>query len=182
MLTRENTGQIDYILETAKRIGFKTNFHLLYFTPTDDYLDKAFHLSRSQAKFALAEDYRNALKYLITRKKSDAKDLIAHSQSHLRCLSEWPDYNLVYSLKRSKDYRCWAGRMYCYIDANADLYPCGDVMGRVEPRNILKLGFKKAFETLPQIPCQSCLVACYGELNLMFSLNAEAMLNWNRVL
>jgi MoaA/NifB/PqqE/SkfB family radical SAM enzyme len=182
VITKKNIDYIDYILDMAKKMRFKANFHLVYFTSTATYLDKAFHLPCVDAEFAVGDDYRRVLRYLLLRKRTDAKNVIAHSESYLRCLSEWKDYNMVYSEKSSLWYRCLAGRMYCYIDANGDLYPCGDVMGRVEPRNILKLGFKNAFNTLPRIPCQSCLVACYTELNIIFSLRMEAILNWSGII
>jgi MoaA/NifB/PqqE/SkfB family radical SAM enzyme len=180
VITKKNIGHIDYVLETARKMKFKVNFHLLYFTSTDTYLDNSIHPSSVDTQLAADGDYRRALRHLLKRKESDMKDVIASSASYLKCLSEWKDYSRVYSEERSRWYLCWAGKMHCYIDANGDLYPCADVMGKVEPRSILKLGFEKAFGALPPVPCRSCLVACYNELNMLFSLRPDVVLNWNR--
>lgn len=182
VITKKNARHIDYILDTAKKMNFKANFHLLYFTGTDNYLDKAMHPNAVDEDLALGEDYRMILSYLLKRKRADMKDVIGSSIPYLRYLSEWEDYSRGYSKKCSPWFKCWAGRMYCYIDANGDVYPCADAMGHVEPRNILKLGLKRAFESMPAIPCQSCMVACHTETNMMFSLRLDAVLNWNRMI
>lgn len=180
VITKKNVGYVDYILETAKRIGFKVNFHLLYFTSTDKYLDNSIHPPFLDREFILRDDeYHSVLRYLLRRKKKDMRDIIASSESYFKCLLEWNSYAKVYSGKRSRWYKCWAGKMHCFIDANGDLYSCCDAMGKTEPRNILQLGFKEAFRSLPPIPCQSCLVACYNELNMIFSLRREPILNWS---
>lgn len=179
VITKKNMGYSDYILQTAQRMKFKANFHLLYFTSTEKYLDKSIHPPFVSDELMPKDEYRSVLEYLLRRKKTDMKNVIASSESYFKCLLQWKDYTKVYSQERSCWYTCWAGKMHCFIDANGDLYPCCDAMGKVEPRNILKLGFKEAFRNLPPIPCQSCLVACYNELNMIFSLRAEPILNWS---
>lgn len=180
VITAKNQTHIDFILNTARERDFLTNFHLLYFTGTDQYLPGAMHLN--QASDGLRADqslYEKVLADLAGRKASPGSANIASSAVYFQTLQKWGDYSQVYRQSPSRYYKCWAGKLFCYIDANGDVYPCGDVMGRVRPRNAIELGLAKAFETLAPIPCKSCIVACYTELNLMFSLNLKSVLNWS---
>jgi MoaA/NifB/PqqE/SkfB family radical SAM enzyme len=179
VLCERNIDQTGFILDTAKKYGFRANFHLLYFTHTSELVPRAFHLNEAGPDLK-TEDvrYRFALETLLRRKRTDMKGVIASSEPYLKALLEWGDLSEAYRKKRSARYRCWAGRLYCYIDANGDVYPCGDAMGRVKPGNCLEGGLKKAFLNQPALPCESCIVACFNELNLMFSLKFPAILNW----
>jgi MoaA/NifB/PqqE/SkfB family radical SAM enzyme len=181
VITHQNVGHLNYILKVAKEKGFVANFHLLYFSPEFGEEHESIHPASLDAKLVMSDDeYRYALRYLLKRKKGDMRQVIGSSASYFKTLLKWDDFTRVYKNEKSKDYDCMAGRMFCYIDANADIYPCCDVMGMVKPRNILKEGFKEAFLHLPEAPCKSCLVACYLELNLMFSLRLESILNWSK--
>lgn len=179
VITHLNTGYLDYILQVAKEKGFIANFHLLYFSPDFYGHNESIHPAGLDNRLVMnVEEYRQVVKYLLKRKKSDMKKVIGSSQQYFENLLKWDDFTRVYKTEKSKDYDCMAGKMYCYIDANGDIYPCCDVMGVVKPRNVLKEGFRVAFLRLSEAPCKSCLVACYLELNLMFSLRLESMLNW----
>jgi MoaA/NifB/PqqE/SkfB family radical SAM enzyme len=179
VVTRLNAAHLDYILQAAKDKGFLANFQLLYFDPAFRFHHQSIHPDVLDERLVMDnEQYLEALKYLLKRKKSDARNVIGSSAGYFENLLKWGDFTRVYRTEKSKDYDCLAGRMYCYIDANGDLYPCCDVMGVVQPRNLLKEGFREAFAHLSAAPCKSCLVACYAELNLMFSLSPGSIFNW----
>ena len=181
VLTGQNIDQIDFIMGMALEKGFLTNFHLLYFTGTDDYLPGAIHHNDLDGRIkADQRQYHEILDRLMALKRTRRGDVIASSPSYFKVLRQWGDFSQVYRPAPSPHYRCWAGKLYCYIDANGDLYPCGDVMGRVRPVNCLENGFEHAFSNLAPVPCRSCIIACYTELNLMFSLNLTSVWNWNR--
>jgi MoaA/NifB/PqqE/SkfB family radical SAM enzyme len=179
VITRHNFKNLDFILETAKEKRFITNFHLLYFSSNFAGHNYSIHPSALGGGLALNDkECREVIGYLLKRKETDMKDVIGSSALYFKNLIAWSDFSQVYREEKSKYYNCFAGRMFCYIDANADIYPCCDVMGIIKPRNILKDGFQQAFLSLPQPPCKSCLVACYLELNLMFSLRLGSIVNW----
>lgn len=179
VITGRNIDHIDYILDTARKEKFICNFHLLYSNPETEQMPGYLHPDQQDASLSVSsEQYMELLEYLLRRKKTDLKETIGDSMSYLEFLLDWKDLSVSYRSERSRWYKCWAGRLFTYVDSNGDLYPCCDVIGRVEPRNILELGFSRAFETLPQLPCQSCIVACYAEMNLMFSLNLKSIWNW----
>jgi MoaA/NifB/PqqE/SkfB family radical SAM enzyme len=179
VVTRANMGRIDFILDTAAAEGFICNFHLLYSGPDTGPLPGYLHPPETTAALAASdEEYRRLLRYLWQRKRTDLKKIIGDSSSYLRVLIDWGDLSRVYRREEHRQYTCWAGRLFAYIDSNGDLYPCCDVIGRVPGRNLLKLGFARARESLPELPCRSCIVACYTEMNLMFSLNLSSICNW----
>jgi MoaA/NifB/PqqE/SkfB family radical SAM enzyme len=179
VLTRQNREHIDYILQVAQTHNFLTNFHLLYFTSTPDHLEASIHPGTIGDEYAMNDqECRETLRYLMEKKKTALGRHIGSSSLYFESLLKWKDYSCVYGSEKSGLYDCMAGKMYCYIDANGDLYPCCDVMGKVAPRNILKEGFMQAFKGMPDPPCKSCIVACYTELNLMFSLRLKSILNW----
>ncbi len=179
VVTRANIGQIDFVLDTAAAEGFICNFHLLYSSPDAGRIPGYLHPPETESSLAASdEEYRGLLRYLLKRKLTDLKDTIGDSTSYLRALIDWGDLSRAYRREKNSRYACWAGRLFAYIDSNGDLYPCCDVIGRVNGRNILELGFPGALESLPELPCRSCIVACYTEMNLMFSLNLASIRNW----
>ena len=92
----------------------------------------------------------------------------------------WPDYNVERYCGRSPDFkhaRCNAGKYYCIIDTNGDVYPCQNLIGNMKPINAAKEGFRKAFDNLDKNTCKACYMPCYNELNLLFGLNPSVVLN-----
>ncbi len=179
VLTRANIGRLDFVLDTAAGEGFTCNFHLLYTSPEKRPVPGYLHPHSPEASLAATGDeYREALGYLLERKRTDLRSAIGDSVPYLQALLDWGDLSETYRSRRAGRYSCWAGKLFAYVDSNGDLYPCCDVIGRVPPRNVLEAGFRGAFDSLPDPPCRSCTVACYVEMNLMFSLNPGAIRNW----
>lgn len=50
-----------------------------------------------------------------------------------------------------------------------------------DPKNALEVGFREAFDSLLPLPCSACSTFSFMELNLMFSLHLEAILNTLRL-
>ncbi len=179
VVTGGNIDSVEEILETARRERFVSNFHLLYFAGGGEPPPGYIHPDRCREGLRVPpERYRELLRYLLRRKKSDLKETIGNSAGYLRALLDWDDLSAAYREEKCSECTCWAGQLFAYVDSNGDLYPCCDVIGRVPCRNVLELGFSEAFRTLPPAPCRSCIVACYTEMNLMFSLKPGAIWNW----
>lgn len=180
VLTSANIDHIDFILDTVRSRNSQANFHLLYFAGANES-HGGFHPNEMEGSLKVNNlQYISAIKYLLKRKRTDMKKVIGSSKMYLEALLRWGDLSQVYRKERSPFYSCWAGKLYCYVDSNGDLYSCGDAMGRVKPVNSLEMEFEKAFFSLPPLPCESCIVACFNEINLMFSLNLSSILNWLR--
>ena len=176
VFTKINKDSMDFILRTAQEKRFTALFQPLYYTLVN--YTNHFHLANVASKFVLSnEEMRKIFNKLIVAKRNGAP--IASSLPYLEYLSEWQDYRKIYSPQKHKGIKCWAGRLYCYIDTNGLLYPCGDSIGVVEGMDCLESGFKEAFSKINlNRNCQSCIVACDLEKNLMFSLNIKTIINW----
>ena len=78
--------------------------------------------------------------------------------------------------------KCFAGALYCVMDPNGDLFHCEGFVKRVKAPNALKLGFREAFNQMPEIRCTGCNFSCHIHKNIIYNLNPGAMLNaWQKV-
>ena len=73
--------------------------------------------------------------------------------------------------------KCASGRIACRIKSNADVCLCSRVYNKSNSFNIVELGFKKAFDSLPQICCNECWCAQRVEVNLLFNIKWEVIMN-----
>lgn len=162
VITKDNKNQIDYVIDLAEKNGFLVNFNILMITCTTRDGTKLHELSDLEVK----EIYKD----LIAKKKAGKP--IAYSLAMLEFYYKTGGL-IDYSISSIK---CWAGRLYCTIDPNGDVYPCSDLVGIIKPKNCLKLGFKKAFESLAPINCKGCTHTCYVQKNLLFSLDWNSLM------
>ena len=151
------------------------NFQILH-SRTADY--KSCFLSEDSASDFLMslKETRKTISYLIENKKQGK--MIGTSLEYLKHLLDWDDYQIMY--KEDSQIKCWAGRLYCYLEPDGILYPCATLLEQVPGQDATKLGFPEAFSKLANIPCQGCLSGCLTEQNLLFSLNLHTIRNWMR--
>jgi MoaA/NifB/PqqE/SkfB family radical SAM enzyme len=168
VLTQHNIHSAEFIVEKAKEYGFKTMFQVPYHPQG---------IGSSENVFASTEAYRKAFNRLIEMK--DAGAPIISSRRYLRAVADWPSFQDTTSTKRFRGMpKCWAGKLFCNIDTNGDMYPCSPMIGHTAPANVLQHGFKGAFQRLKDSPCKSCLSACCLEANLVFSFDRATIQEW----
>ncbi|MCF7907354.1 MAG: radical SAM protein [Candidatus Omnitrophica bacterium] len=163
VLTRHNIEHVDSILDFAKKLDLTVNFAVVEFTP----------FSKEEAVKTLLppkDKYKSALKYLIFEKRK-GNSSVSNSLSGLQYLEQWPEYRKI---------NCCAGRIYCRIESNGDVFPCGNLIFKSKPRNCLELGFKNAFENIEFNDCKSCWCDTRIELNRIYSFNLGAILEVKR--
>jgi MoaA/NifB/PqqE/SkfB family radical SAM enzyme len=66
--------------------------------------------------------------------------------------------------------RCYAGKYFCMIEADGDIFPCVPFSGQ-PTSNCLSSGAKQAFMKMVKPQCAACMWACYNETNLLMDLN-----------
>ncbi|MEW6295026.1 MAG: radical SAM protein [Candidatus Diapherotrites archaeon] len=158
-LTKYNLNEIDFILEKAQELNFWASFQPLHHNP---------RLSGKTEKIRPSEkEYKNVVKKLIEAKIERKK--VANSMQYLKHLLYWPD--------SSKAIKCLAGRQFCHIDSNEDIFPCFNSMEKFNALNFFENGFEKAFEKLSGLNCGSCLSANCMEYNFIGSMNLGALMN-----
>ncbi len=159
-LTAGPRADIDFVISQAREHGFRANFQLMRTYPLALNIDESLLCSR--------EEIIEAFSYLIWLKIKGAP--IINSFSYLNRVKEHP-FGMFD--------KCLAGKNYCLIDANGDVYPCDDFQDRLNVENGLEVGFKRAFELMPEFDCQGCTFPCYIENNFLFALNPETV--WNAI-
>lgn len=171
VLTSNNIGELDWIMDTAVEYGFMTTFQTLHHNDSLGGDTSAMRPSN--------EEYRQAFRKLLKMKKEGAP--IALSSRFLEKIAGWPDFTRTRLDGRFYGPRCSAGRMYCNIDADGRVYPCSLLIGEYpDARNALETGFLDAFRAARKIPCHSCTASCYPEYNFLYGLYPAVALDWHR--
>ena len=171
VLTRHNIGAVDWLLDTARRLGFLTTFQVLHHND---------EIGCNEGLHAEAGELRAVAKHLLARKLEGAP--IGSSRKYLELLGQWPDYT-VNRLPSFPGYApCVAGRLYCNVDVDGSMYICSLFVDEVAAPNVRELGFRGAFDALSLPDCNACLGACFTEYNLLYSLDIPTGLNWVKAL
>ena len=170
VLTKHNIGEIDSIVRTAREYGFMPTFQILHH---NEVLGRGHHdlLPTNDA-------YRAAFRRLKALKRSGAK--VGCSERVLDQMLSWADYTVTLRPERTAGQRCMAGRVYCNVDTDGSVYACSLLIGAVQAKNFLDVGFKKAFDAIPTSACQSCAATCFTDYNFLFSLDARSVVEWVR--
>lgn len=168
VLTKNNLGSIDFILEQARKYGFSTTWQLLH--------HQTLGSEESGDMYPSSEEYRRAIELLMKRKKEGAP--IVNSMRYFKYIHDWPDYRKSYMKNRWKGLSCYAAGLYFNIDTDGKVYPCSVLVGLVPALNAVEVGLKKAFDYVKDIPCQSCTAGCFVEYNHIYSLNPMVIANW----
>lgn len=168
VLTKNNINSVDFIIKKAKEHKFKTMFQVPYH-PTG--------IGSGADLFAKPSEYKRVFDYLIELKKKGAP--IISSTHYLALVADWPSFPATINNDRIKGFpKCWAGKLFCNIDTNGDMYPCSPMIEQVKPFNVLEEGFSQCFKKLREIQCYSCLSACSVEANLVFSFDILSIMEW----
>ena len=160
VITKNNLNYIDFIIKKAKKLNFQTIYQ------------PVFHYSHSSKKGdikklnPLIEKYQQTIDKLIRHKKQGAP--IFNSISYLKYI-KIPDWNL-------NPRKCYASRLYCAVTPSGNVAPCFPIFRSKEWPNGLKLGFKKAFESIPKYNCNGCYCVLV-ENDFLFKLKPDVILN-----
>jgi len=171
VLTRNNLDSIDFLLEQAARLKIYAAFQVLHH---NDVLGRD-----AEEMLPSNDEYRDALRHLAQRKKEGAR--VAGSSRYLEYLLAWEDFSKPTCAAPHLGLRCKAGKMYCNIDANGDVYPCSLHVGAQPAPNAVEMGFRAAFDALPRETCQGCTATCFTEYNYLYGLDPRCIWEWVRM-
>ena len=111
--------------------------------------------------------YRRAIDHLISVKKQKSH-LILNSMTGLRHLAHWPTPTKI---------PCAAGGLNCRVQPDGKVVLCGRMTMGYEAPDILKVGFRKAFNMLPPIGCSECWCASLIEMNYLSTFHPDVIIN-----
>lgn len=170
-ITRENIGELDAVLDLADQYGFVANFQLLQQHP---------FLSRARADALRAPDtaVKKALRGLLEARLTGRR--VGTSEKALRYLLTWPGYAASTSQMPHEDVHCMAGQLYCAVQPDGTVTPCGLLAEPGHGRSSKDLGFAAAFAQLRDNPCRACTSTAHTEYNYLYNLNAPTLFEWTK--
>ena len=178
VLTKKNRGSLDYLINLTKEFD-------CYLAPTSLFFNRVQELKGEDHsdEYSFSDDEYIALLDKLIEKKA-AGERIIWAKKTLNYIKSWPlpyrqQSNLLYGEdtngNKFSPITCNAGKSFCVIDTNGDLYTCDPYLGLTphgEKRpNCIELGFEEALNQLPIGECQACNHIVSSELNQLFSLS-----------
>jgi MoaA/NifB/PqqE/SkfB family radical SAM enzyme len=149
VVTRQSIAEIDWLIDTARRLGVMVNFQIPQFNP---------EMYGPSAKdwMPLEEDIRRVLTRIIEAKAAGAPVLFS-TRSYRHTL-EWKDFSRERIERPGQPSPCTAGRYFLQVEPNGDIYPCVLQIGSFAPKNVFRDGVEEAWR---HASCHSC-VDCYN--------------------
>ena len=172
----------------------KNNIHVCTSTvltkPTIEHLDELLNISKKIALQLAFQPYSYIWYLSLAKTKTDGltpalglfkqaiAQIVREKQGGALINNSFPYLNLIKDGINRKVKECLAGKRYCYVDTNGDVYPCSPMTKRMSAENAVKIGFPKAFDKIQQFSCgDGCLFPCYLEYNFLFSLFLGSLAN-----
>ena len=159
VLTKHNLEEVDALLDFARRCDVDVSFTPVELQPPYEKIAR---------KFMPEPDALRAVVRKLMAHKAGGSARIRNSMATLRYLLNWPSPNNV---------TCCAGIMYCRIEPDGFLYPCGNLISRPQGLSCDVMGFGQAFRKLEPQRCYNCWCDTRIEMNFIYALNPGVWLD-----
>ncbi|MDP6627450.1 MAG: radical SAM protein [Methanopyri archaeon] len=159
VLTRHNLHVVDYMLDLADEHDM-----IAYFHPVSPRADSGPYVRDLVPPL---DAYRGTIDLILKRKAEGRR--VGNSTTALNYFLHFPQQTI--------DFRCWAGKLFCHIDANGDVFGCLENKDKSPPNNLLDKGFRKAWDEITMGPCPGCWSYSTSDFNFLFSLEPHVI--WN---
>jgi MoaA/NifB/PqqE/SkfB family radical SAM enzyme len=159
VLTKNNKNAIDQMMTLAKGFNFKVQFSML----RTNYANKEFVLSDEEMKKSIVK---------IIEYKEKKYPVFFSKETYVYMLKQ-----LNHCIKPLQIITCFLNRLACHIESDGKVYPCIELVGKFKALSIFDVGIEKALENLRNKKCKSCFNACCTDLNYLFSLKPNIILN-----
>ncbi|MBT3985325.1 radical SAM protein [archaeon] len=165
VFNKNSYDQLNYILKLAEK--YKTDVETII--PYENFGDKSLYLTETQKKKLLTK----IMKYV-----KEGKRIKFSHVTHKMSTDVFLKHNKSIINEDNKKYpSCVAGKLYLFIDANGDVYPCNQLIGSFKPYNIHDDGLKSAIKHTLTRKCKICCIPFLNEKRFLNSLQPEVVLS-----
>lgn len=171
VLHKYTLGDIDYMLNLAKKLGFKIHISLAINNIIKN--QPLLNIKPTNAQF------RKVLKQIIEKKKRG--EPILFSQNAYENVLKWSDFNIEGIMNGPKPRNmptCPAGKVFGLIDADGRFWACPHLIDKVKADNILKDGVAKAWNQTQNHPCTGCYQIYHHDFGMLFDLKLPVLWNY----
>jgi MoaA/NifB/PqqE/SkfB family radical SAM enzyme len=169
VVTRESEGDVDWLLDLARRLGVMVNFQIPQFNP---------EMYGAGARAWMPEPDRiRALLSRITAAKEAGAPVLFSSRSY-RHTRGWDDYAIERVERPGEVSPCTAGRYFLQMEPNGDVYPCVLHVGRFVPKNVVRDGVAEAWRHAQRHSCFACYNTWLNENRAIFDLSPSILANF----
>ena len=171
VVTRESHGDVDWLLDLARRLGVMVNFQIPQFNP---------EMYGPNAKSWMpAPDEVRAILGRITAAKEAGAPVLFSSRSYRHTIG-WKDYAVERVERPGEVSPCTAGKFFLQVEPNGDIYPCVLHIGRFTPKNVVRDGVEAAWRHAQQHSCFDCYNTWLNENRAIFDLSPAILTNFWR--
>ena len=171
VITRESAGEIDWLLETARRFGVSVNFQILQSNEEMYGAGAATHLPEPA-------EIRAILAKIIAAKEA-GQPVLFTTRSYRHTLA-WDDFRTERVERPGEVSPCTAGRFFLQMEPNGDIYPCVLHVGTFQPKNAVRDGVEAAWRHAQHHSCFDCYNTWLNENRAIFDLRPAVLANFWR--
>ena len=171
VVTRESQGDVDWLLDLARRLGVMVNFQIPQSNP-EMYGPEARNWMPSP------DDIRAILGRIMAAKEAGAPVLFS-ARSYRHTIG-WQDYAVERVERPGEVSPCTAGRYFLQVEPNGDVYPCVLHIGHFTPKNVVRDGVEAAWQQAQRHGCFDCYNTWLNENRAIFDLSPSILANFWR--
>lgn len=168
VITRDNSDQVDWLLDTACRFDVMISFTVVQ--------NQELIYPRGAAWKPPTEEIHSVIKKIIAAKQAGAPVLFS-ARSYEHTLN-WPDYTRERVERPGQASPCTAGRYFLNVEPNGDIYPCFQHLGSFTPKNALRDGVEAAWRHAQHHSCFDCSNTWLNENRAVFDLHPSVLANF----
>lgn len=165
VITRHTVNDLDYLIDVARHYSCSVGFTPLISQEREER-------STEHDLHPEHEELVGALARIVELKRSGAPILFSE-RAYAYC-RDWPAQGvdvLPGGMEGLDPIPCLAGTYFCLVDANMDLYPCPQLVGRFKAKNVLTNGLSACLEHAAAHNCMACAIPCSNDFSLLFGLS-----------
>jgi MoaA/NifB/PqqE/SkfB family radical SAM enzyme len=171
VVTRESSGEVDWLIDTARRFGVMVNFQIPQF-------NQEMYGAAARDWMPAAAEIRAIVGRIIAAKEAGAPVLFT-ARSYRHTLG-WHDFSLERVERPGERSPCSAGRYFVQMEPNGDIYPCVLHVGTFQPKNAVREGVEAAWRHAQHHSCFDCYNTWLNENKAIFDLRPEVLGNFWR--